>query len=142
MVPCEVPPRDEGVRLQRFIDITNFAPARFNALSLSARTFLINAEYLFFFFSLPSCISQFVLHVINRIILFVRLVIHPQNPLKVFCSIDLNVIPNISHPCRDSSRRAALAESLVRQKRALKFALIRGQRELVLKLPGKEPCVI
>lgn len=89
----------------------------------------------FFFFFLPSCISQFALHVINRIILFVRLVIHPQNPLKVFCSIDLNVIPNISHPCRDSSRRAALAESLVRQKRALKFALIRGQRELVLKTP-------
>lgn len=48
-----VPLRAEGVELQRFIDIPNSARAPFDALSLGARTFLINAEHLFFFSSLP-----------------------------------------------------------------------------------------
>lgn len=70
---------------------------------------------------------------INRIILFVRLVIHPQkkekkNPLKVPRNIDLNVIPNISDPFPDLTWRVALVHVVVvrQTKEDFEIALIRG----------------
>lgn len=102
-----VPVCAEGDELWRFIRIPNSVHARFNALSLGTSTFLIDAEHLLFsFFSFH--ILWFTLRIINRIILFVPLVIPPQNTLKVFCTIDLNVIPNISDSFPDSSWRVAL----------------------------------
>lgn len=122
-----VPTRDEAVELQRFIHVTSFASADISSLS----------HFLLFPPTPPtqnptpqpspapqafsSRISWFALHVINRKILFVRLVIHPYNPLKVSWSIDLNVIPNISQPSWDSSRREVLAKSLIWWRRPLKL---------------------